>query len=105
MKYDAILVIHCFQPPKSPAEVVGMPLSGWAYEDTKTDGNHPFPNGQFFTTTTVQEVVSEGGLHYVVTKNTTYLIAGTARNPEDAQLAYMAMYKPRVSLTGDPVNQ
>lgn len=104
--YDAILVLHAFHPPKYLAEVVGCGLSGWCFDDSKQEGNHPFRQGQYFQSTRVQEFAQEDGKQYIITRNTTYLYIGSANEPLEARAVYdQYSGAPRgpVSLTGDPV--
>lgn len=113
MKYDALFVIERFSLPTEPAELQeylkgleGRVLDGFIFDDTKLDGNHPFPQCHYIFTSNLQEVISEDDKHYLVTRNTTYLLIGCAGGHNAANRVYTA-YKDTlrgpVSLTGDPV--
>lgn len=104
--HDAILVLHAFRPPEDLAEVVDCGVSGWCFDDSKQEGNHPFRQGQYFHSTRVQEIAEEDGKQYLVTRNTTYLYIGSAQSPEAAYNKYAeheGQTRGPVSLTGDPV--
>ena len=95
--YDAKFILHG-KAPEDLSELIGGNISGWIFEDKKQEGNHPFKNGQYFHTTTVQEVLYSGaGEAVIVTRNTRYLYRGYALSQEKA-------YSGMISLTGDPVS-
>lgn len=104
--YDAILVLHAFRPPEDLAEVVDCGVRGWCFDDSKQEGNHPFRQGQYFHSTRVQSIAKQGDEQYIITRNTTYLYIGSAKEPVEAREVYdQHNGAPRgpVSLTGDPV--
>lgn len=95
MNYDAKIVVHIFTPPEDAHDLLGCQLFGWVFEDTKQGGNHPFRDGQYVNTTTVQSVLKEKDAVYLMTKNTTYLCVGFAKDGSDLA--------PKTNILGDPV--
>ncbi len=110
MKHDALLVLEFFRLPHADDmyHLVGRVMEGFIFEDTKLDGNHPFPQCHYINTSNLKQVVRENGETYLVTRNTTYLMIGCATSHKGAfemYENYKKLSKPRVvSLTGDPVD-
>lgn len=58
---------------KAVSEVtIGRSTTGYIFEDTHTHGNHPFPNGSYIFTSTIQDITQVEGVTYIITRNTVY---------------------------------
>lgn len=108
-KADALLVLRCHQLPHADdlPELVGHVLDGFIFDDTKFEGNHPFPQCHYIYTSNLQEVVVEDGKTFLITRNTTYQLIGCGVGHQAAHDVYEGyknwVERGPVSITGDPV--
>lgn len=108
-KHDALLVLECFHLPHEDDmyHLVGRVLDGFIFDDTKQEGNHPFPQCHYIYTSNLQQVIVEDGKTYLVTRNTTYLLIGCSVSHQGAKEVYEGyknwVERGPVSITGDPV--
>lgn len=73
------------EPPKYDAKLDNVTISkyltryhadGNVSEDTMTTGNHPFRDGSLIGTSQIVRIFEKGGIHFIVTRNTTYRCYG-----------------------------
>lgn len=108
-KADALLVLRCIRLPE-PDDLpllVDKVLDGFVFDDTKLEGNHPFPQCHYIYTSNLQEVVVEEGKTFLITRNTTYQLIGCSVCHQSAFEVYEGyknwVERGPVSITGDPV--
>ncbi|XAO54281.1 hypothetical protein [Yersinia phage vB_YenM_P778] len=53
---------------------VGSVAWGKIFNDTKTENNHPFPDGALVHTSRIREIKAVDGETFIITMNTTYKV-------------------------------